>query len=195
MSNVDTITQLVKADPIDVDALEAACDAATHEERVAATRLWSGKLQKKIFDATKGRAVTIDQMVPTDEPLKEVIHVGTNTLPAFRHFEKRFCRPSDPSKPFLIGYNHNWHWPFTTPGYYEAYEDESGELYIDYTREPTEKPDEWPPLMTNRTRLGYLVYAGMVDKMRKVSDHITIGRAYKKKEMNAWFVLVRDDGQ
>ena len=190
---VQAIMDALNADPIDVSALEAACDAATHDERVAATRKWTPKLQRLIYEATEGRPVTVDQMVPTTDPFREVIHVGTNTLPAFRQFEKRFCRGSNPHGD-LIGYNHNWHWPVTTPGYYEAYQDaNSGELYIDYTRSPSEKPDSWPPIMPNNRRLGILIYAGMIDKMRKVSEHVTIGRAFKKKEMNAWFVLVRDD--
>jgi hypothetical protein len=38
------------------------------------------------------------------------------------------------------------------------------------------------------------VYAGMKDYMRRVSEHVSIGRAYKhEKPMNAWFVLVREE--
>lgn len=194
MSKVADILTIMRADTIDMDALEAALNEASHDERVAASREFSGKLQKKLYEASKGRDVTLDYMVPTDEPLKEVIHVGTNTLPAFRHFEKRFCRPSsDEHGDVLWGYNHNWYWPVTTPGYYAAYQNENGELWVDYTRDVPEKPADWPPLMPNNRRLGHVVFKGMVDRVRRVSDHVTIGRAYKKKAMNAWFVLVRTD--
>lgn len=196
MSSVDTILSLVKNDVIDVVALEAAFDAATHEERVEATRAFNAKIQRRVFDACVNRMPTLDDMVPTDEPLKEVIHVGTNTLPAFRHFEKRFCRPSaehDDGKS-LWGYNHNWYWQFTTPGYYAAYvEADEKELWVDYTRSVPEKAASWPPIMPNKKRLGHVVFAGMVDHVRKVSEHVTIGRAFKKNAMNAWFTLVRDD--
>jgi hypothetical protein len=33
----------------------------------------------------------------------------------------------------------------------------------------------------------------MVDRLRRVSEHVTIGRAYKSKPMSAWFTLVRED--
>lgn len=190
------ILNIVKSEPIDLDALEQALDAASHAVRLAATRQFTPKLQKKLFDATLGRAVTLEQMIPGREPFKEVIHHGTNTLPAFREFQKRFCAPSDPAAgDVAYGYNHTPYKGLITPGYYVAYEEEnSGEFWIDYTQIPPEKPEAWPEIMKNSSRLGFLVYAGMIDKMRKVSDHVTIGRAYKKnKEMSAWFVLVRED--
>lgn len=190
---VHQILDLIQSESIDLKALEDAFNAASHEERIAATRKLGGRLQSKLFEAAEGRAVTVSQMVPTAEPLVEVIHEGTNTLPAFRAFQKRFCRSPEELET-LIGYNHNWHMFATTPGYYMAHHDsESGELIIDYTREPTVKPEAWPKIMTNHARLGHFIYAGMIDKMRRVSDHVTIGRAYKKKPMNAWFVLVRKD--
>lgn len=191
---VSKIMTLMNAPAIDINALEVALDAATHDERVTATRLFTGKLQRKLFDAAEGRPVSVDQMVPTNDPLREVIHVGTNTLPAFRHFEKRFARPTSLEPNTLVGYNHNWYWQFTTPGYYVAYQEpESGEFWVDYTKVPTERVETWPPIMSNSSRLGLVIFAGMVDRMRRVSEHVTIGRAYKKSAMNAWFVLVRDD--
>lgn len=191
---VNRIMEIMREPALDMGALEIALDAATHDERVAASRQFSRKLQRKLFDAAQGRPVSLDYIVPIHEPLREVIHVGTNTLPAFRHFEKRFARPSNLAPNQAIGYNETPFWRFTTPGYYKAYQDEtSGEIFVDYTVIPDEKVDSWPPLMRNETRLGLVVYAGMIDHLRRVSEHMTIGRAYKKKPMNAWFVLVRDD--
>jgi hypothetical protein len=199
MSSTDIIHQLVLADTIDFDALESTLDAADHDTRVAATRRWNGKLQKKLFDQAEGRSVTHEQVLPTDELGQEVIHVGTNTLPAFRAFEKRFCWVNGADGRYISGYNHQeglgglqmW---ATTPGYYVAYDDtDNGEFVIDYRKMPDHKADSWPAIEKNSAKLGLLVYAGMVDRLRRVSDHVTIGRAYKKKPMNAWFVLVRDD--
>ena len=48
-----------------------------------------------------------------------------------------------------------------------------------------------PEIISNKAKLGFLVYAGMVDRLRRVSRDVTIGRAYKNKPMNAWFALVR----
>jgi hypothetical protein len=59
---------------------------------------------------------------------------------------------------------------------------------------PKEKPDAWPPIIDNTAKLGRFVYFGMVDVMRGVSSHVSIGRAKKKVVwMDAWFVLVRED--
>lgn len=196
MSSVDEINAFLRADSIDLDGLEAALDAADHQTRLAATREWSGKLQSKLFEATEGRAVTAAQVLPTDELEREVIHHGTNTLPAFRQFQKRFCWVETGQGRQIIGYNHNSGLVMTTvgPGYYVAYEDPDGpEFVVDYHQLPTTSPDFWPPIIKNTSRLGILVYAGMRDRLRRVSDHVTIGRAYKKKPMNSWFSLVRED--
>lgn len=206
MSIVDEIHALAQAEPLDsaaLDALEAALDGASHEERVEATRRWSKGLQARLFEAAHGRGVPYEQMVPTDAPLQEVIHVGTNSLPAFRNFEKRFCRPGRrpeleapprPEAKIAYGYNHTGQQWATGPGYYVAYPDsDSGEFVVDYHQLPEEKPASWPSIVSNRARLGLFVYAGMIDRLRRLSRHVTVGRAFKKKPMDAWFVLVRDD--
>ncbi|MEC9439468.1 MAG: hypothetical protein VYE40_00005 [Myxococcota bacterium] len=197
MSQVDDIIGMIKADAIDMDALEEAMDAASHDERMAVLRTLTPKLQRRLFDAAEGRKVTLEQIVPSGKDrLEEVIHEGQNTLPAFRHFQKRFCRPSDANAPddrdVLWGYNHQTMSGFTGPGYFVAYDDEeAGEVCIDYRELPPEHPDAWPEIISNKAKLGFLVYAGMVDRLRRVSRDVTIGRAYKNKPMNAWFALVR----
>lgn len=196
---VSQIVDLVTAENIDMDALEAAFDAASHAERVQAIREFSPKIQRRLFEAAEGRAVDIEHIVPSDKgSLEEVIHEGQNTLPMFRKFQKRFCRPSrdqrQTDREVLWGYNHQTMAPFTGPGYFVAYEDDdTGEVWIDYRELPTERPDEWPKIIDNKARLGRFVYHGMVDRLRRVSKHCTIGRAFKGEAMNAWFVLVRAD--
>jgi hypothetical protein len=197
-----TLTQirdLVTADDIDVDALEEIFDEATHQQRVEVIRTFSPKIQARLFEAAEGRRVDIEQVVPTKrDSLEEVIHEGQNTLPMFRKFQKRFCRPSrehrSSNRAVLWGYNHQTMSAFTGPGYFIAYQDEeSGEVWIDYRDLPNERPDEWPKIINNKARLGRFVYHGMIDRLRRVSEHCTIGRAYKGEPMDAWFVLVRCD--
>jgi hypothetical protein len=200
MSRILTqIRDLVTADQIDVDALEEIFNEATHPQRVEAIRTFSPKFQARLFEAAEGRKVAIEQVVPEGrDSLEEVIHEGQNTLPMFRKFQKRFCRPSrdqrQSNREVLWGYNHQTMSPFTGPGYFIAYEDEnSGEVWVDYRELPSERPDEWPKIIDNKARLGRFVYHGMVDRLRRVSEHCTIGRAYKGEPMDAWFVLVRCD--
>ena len=86
----------------------------------------------------------------------------------------------------------------TGPGYFVAHgvegeKEAPSDYVIDYTRIPPKKPESWPEILPNEARLGRFVYAGMKDYMRRVSEHVSIGRAYKRGPMNAWFVLCRED--
>lgn len=198
-TTVAKIFALLKEGSIDIDALDGALNDASSEERIAVIRKCTPAIQKNLFEAAKGRKVTTEGIVSSSHPaLTETIHEGQNTLPAFRQFQKRFCNPSEAYTPdnrrVLWGYNHQSFAGITGPGYFVAYDDDDlGEVVIDYRELPPERPDSWPPILDNKARLGRFVYHGMVDRLRRVSDHVTIGRAYKKKPMNAWFLLVRQD--
>ena len=187
----------VLLDPIDLPRLAKVLDELGHLGRVATIREWDRATQAKLYEAVKGfRKVTIDDYVPPSiAPLTEVITHGKNSLPMFTHFQKRFCKPAEPTTPksMLYGYNHQAMTAFTGPGYYVAY-DEGDEVFIDYTQIPPAKVASWPPIVPNEAKLGRLVYGGMIDIMRGISSHVSIGRAKKKGEMmDAWFVLCRQD--
>ncbi|MCA9592497.1 MAG: hypothetical protein KC776_04275 [Myxococcales bacterium] len=170
------------------------------------SRLWTvmsikPEEQRLLWEMFAEDAVDAGHFVPSGtEPLLEVIHHGKNSLPAHNFFQKRFCLSDDESGD-LYGYNHqSLDWA-TGPGYYVAHgtddeKDPPTGYVIDYTRTPPKKPDSWPEIIPNEAKLGRFVYAHMKDYMRKVSEHMSIGRAYKHgKPMNAWFVLCREDRQ
>ena len=72
--------------------------------------------------------------------------------------------------------------------------DEDGEVWIDYHRLPNQKAAEWPEIQDQSVRLGRLVYSGMIDVMRPVSKHVTIGRAIRGgKQTENYFALCRED--
>jgi hypothetical protein len=182
----------------DMTALGQVLDEMSHAQRVLNLERFSPKIQRRVFEAAQGRPVRLEDIVPDGKgPLEEVIHQGINTLPSFRSFQKRFCLPTgahaNPARAEVWGYNHQTMSTFTGPGYFVGYEDTSnGEFCIDYTMLPPERPGAWPRVVSNKRKLGLVVYAGMVDRLRKVSEHVTIGRAYKLGvPMNAYFVLVR----
>jgi hypothetical protein len=185
---------------LDLPRLSKDLDELGHDARVWATRHWGRGTQARLWEAAKGfRPVTLDDYVPSGTPpLTQVITWGMNTLPAHNHFQKRFCRPNDPeAKDRLVGFNFQSLASITGPGYYVAHPaPDAGEVDIDYTMAPaaTDKAPEWPPFLPNSARLGRFVYYGMVDVMRGVSSHVSIGRAKKAAGwMDAWFVLVRQD--
>ena len=182
----------------DMTALGQVLDEMSHAQRVLSLERFSPKVQRRVFEAAQGRPVQLEDIVPADAgPLEEVIHQGINTLPSFRSFQKRFCHPTgahaNAARPEVWGYNHQTMSTFTGPGYFVGYQDTSnGEFCVDYTALPPERPGSWPRVVSNKRKLGLVVYAGMVDRLRKVSEHVTIGRAYKLGvPMNAYFVLVR----
>jgi hypothetical protein len=138
-------------------------------------------------------------LVPPEVPaLATVRHFGRNTLPAFSLFEKRFTRPSgeDAEQPAeLHGFNFQPLSRWTGPGYFVAVDDpDRGEVRIDYRRLPHQHPEGWPDIVSNEKGLSRFVYGFMVDTLRRVSEHVSIGRAARKgRDMGSWFVLCREE--
>ncbi len=84
----------------------------------------------------------------------------------------------------------------TGPGYFLAVEaSDRPEGRVDYKRVPEEQPEGWPAIRGNEQGLSRFVYGFMVDTLRRVSEHVTIGSAARKgKDLGSWFVLCRQDG-
>jgi hypothetical protein len=185
---------------LDVARLAKDLDEIGHPGRIWAVRQWTPANMATLYEAVQGfRPVTLDYYVPPGlPPLTEVIHHGKNSLPAHNFFQKRFALPSDAeTKDQLVGFNFQTLSPLTGPGYYVAHPaTDPAEVDIDYTMIPKEKPKAWPPIVPNSGRLGRFVYYGMIDVMRGISSHVSIGRAKKSHGwMDAWFVLIREDPQ
>jgi hypothetical protein len=186
-------------DPVKPAEIAAFLDGLRSEERVAAIRSAGRGAQRRLYAAVAGHgAVRLADLVPPGRrPLETVRHFGRNTLPAFTHFEKRFCRPpdEDAAAPRLLwGYNATRVAPLVGPGYYVAHEDAAhGEVLVDYTRVPPLAPPGWPPLRGNEGGLARFVYGFMVDRLRRVSEHVTIGSAARRgRELGSWFLLCRE---
>ncbi|MEM7433863.1 MAG: hypothetical protein AAF436_01835 [Myxococcota bacterium] len=183
---------------LDLSTIEAHLDGLGAESRVAEIRSLGRKQQAKLFEAAAGhRPVSLRDLVPTSAPpMQEVVHFGKNTLPAFSTFAKVFARPDEESSERLWGYNRAGGFVETVvgPGYFVAREaDDEGEVLVDYLEVPPAHPPGWPEILPNSARLSAFVYNGTQDILRGVSEHVTIGRAYKRgKALSAWFVLCRD---
>lgn len=174
-------------------------DALGSAERIRAVRSLGRAEQRRLYDAVRGAAAVrlVDLVPPATPDLVAVRHYGRNTLPLFTHFEKRFARPpgeNAASPRRLVGFNFQTMSPVTGPGYFVAYEDAArGEVQIDYRETPTQTPADWPPVRPNDRGLGRLVYGNMVDTLRRVSEHVTIGSAARGgKDLGSWFVLCRE---
>jgi hypothetical protein len=193
----DAVTQALKASPLDIDALCAALNALDGDEvRVTAVRSIGGGDQAKIWAAAAGRSTTLEDIVPSNHaPATEVIHAGKNSLPVFTNFEKRFCRVAG-DDGVLYGYNEGATRSLIGPGCFVAHHfADRDEVGVDYYQVPPDDaalPEGWPRPVPNEKGLQMLVFAKMIDYLRKVSDHVTIGRAVKKgKETGNYFLLCR----
>ncbi len=158
------------------------------------------KDQQALYAKAEGHApLTLVDIVPAQRGDLEVVrHLGRNSLPAFTIFEKRFCRlagnsPDAPKE--LAGYNFQTLSPITGPGYFLAVEDSNTrEVLVDYRRLPDQKPSAWPAIRSNEGGLSRFVYGFMVDRLRRVSEHVTIGSAARNgRDLGSYFVLCRMD--
>lgn len=183
---------------IDLERLAEVLDGLGHEGRVHATRSWTKKQKKALFEAAKGfRPIDLEFIVPASMGnLVEVVHVGHNTTGAFPHFEKHFVRLEGDEAP-IAGYNEQMWRPVSGPGYFVVNEGEgehAGEIVFDYTKVPKTKPEGWPAIEKNDGFISGIVNGGMVDYVRALSSHVSIGVAYKNgKHRGFWFTLVRKD--
>ena len=64
---------------------------------------------------------------------------------------------------------------------------------MDYREVPPAAPAGWPPVRRNEVGAGRFVYGFMVDRLRRVSEHVTIGSAARNgKDLGSWFLLTRE---
>jgi hypothetical protein len=190
-----SIHDFFRAGDVDLARLAPYLDSLPSTTRIAESRDLSADEQARLFEAAAGfRAVTLEDFVASDAPpLAPVIHYGRNSLPVFRLFEKRFCRP-DTRRGELWGYNEQTWKSLTGPGYFVAKPAREREVVVDYCEVPPRKPAAWPPILANSARLSRFIYYRTRDFMRGVSSHVTIGRATREdKPMDNWFVLCRED--
>ena len=185
---------------IDCAAIAALLDGLDHASRVAATRSLDRSQQRRLYAAVDGfLPLHLDDLVPPGIPdFTPVRHHGRNTLPAFTHFEKRFCRPrgADPAKPdALYGFNFQSLSLLTGPGYFVAVPSPGRpEVLVDYNRLPDSHPEGWPGIRSNERGLSRFVYGFMIDTLRRVSEHVTIGSAARRgRDIGSWFILTRQD--
>jgi hypothetical protein len=189
---------------LDLPRLAEVLDGFGHEGRLRAVMHWNRAMLAALYEALAGfRPIAAADFVPAGTPPRTpIIHHGKNSLPLFSHFQKRFCRGDGAEEDVLWGYNEQTWGSFTGPGYFTARaEGGPGEVVIDYRKLPPGKPDAWPPIEPNESRLGRFVYAGMVDRLRGLSTHVTLGRAFRARSgeaaaatpMDAWFALCRED--
>jgi hypothetical protein len=193
------LTARLRETPIRMKEVAALLDGMSHDERVTWVHSVGRSAQRRLWQAAAGfLPLGLRDLVPAARADGETVrHFGKNTLPAFTHFEKRFARPAgeDPHAPrSLYGFNFQSLAGLTGPGYYVAHADPAlPEVLIDYREIPPEAPPGWPALRRNEVGLARFVYGFMVDRLRRVSEHVTIGSAARHgRDLGSWFLLTRE---
>jgi hypothetical protein len=199
-SVVDELGSMIADTAVRPAAIAALLDGLAADLRPRVVRRLGPAAQRALYARVEGFLPLhlIDLVPARAADLEEVRHLGRNTLPAFRIFEKRFCRPpgQTPEEPeSLAGYNFQTMSRVTGPGYFVARDDgDRGEVLVDYAELPTVRPTAWPEIRSNERGLARFVYGFMVDRLRRVSEHVTIGCAARNgRELGSYFVLSRAD--
>lgn len=181
-------------------AIADLLDNLEESTRIQVVRRLGRRDQQALYGKVDGFApLELVDLVPTTRSdLEEVRHLGRNSLPAFTIFEKRFCRlpGSSPDAPeALAGYNFQAMSRVTGPGYFMARDDtKTREVLVDYHLLPNQKPSDWPPIRSNERGLSRFVYGFMIDRLRRVSKHVTIGSAARNgRDLGSYFILDRVD--
>jgi hypothetical protein len=190
-----------------LDEIASWLDGLDHKARLDAAFALDRAGQRALFERASHASIDLDHFVPTRVgPAREVIHHGRNTLPlpaSQKLFQKRFARPhADDGVDGLYGYNEAPTRGLIGPGYFVAVPtagnaewEPRGAIVVDYFQVPAGGvPESWPKVVPNSQGLQMFVYNKTRDFMRKVSEHVSIGAAYKKeKALGHFFILVRED--
>jgi len=183
-----------------IDTIARHLDELDAGARVAQTRALGGREQSRLYAlAADAPPLRLADFVPDDvADLEPVVHFGRNSQPAFKYFEKRWCRPAG-ERERLFGYNETPVRGLIGPGYFVAHatrdggSDPRGAVVVDYFMTPDAPVAAgWPEVRPNGEGLQRFVYGQTRDYMRRVSRHVTIGEAQRNESrVMGWFVLCR----
>lgn len=200
-----SLTEKLKA-KAPIGEIGAWLDSLDAEARWAALASTDRATQRALYQAAaESPPLTLEHFAPANRPsLTEVRHRGRNSLPllpSWRFFAKCFTRPSDGAER-LFGYNDSPTGGLIGPGFYVAHStagnadwEPRGAIVVNYFLTPDGPVVEgWPKVVPNSQGLQMFVYKGTRDFMRGVSQHVSIGAAYKgEKALDHYFVLCRED--
>lgn len=204
------LIEMIDDEHTEIEAIGAYLDGLDGETRWREAKQLDRDRQRTLYEkAAHARPIDIAHFVGDAPPRREVIHDGVNTLPlprAWKRFQKRFCRPDANGNGHgngdgrLFGYNEGPSRGVIGPGFFVAVPtvdrpqwSARGGVVVDYFQVPDGPVAEgWPRVVPNDWRLQRFVYNETRDFMRRVSQHVSIGAAFKReKPLDHYFVLCR----
>jgi hypothetical protein len=200
-----SLREMIRDPHARIDEIAPFLDALDHEGRWEQLRELSRSEQRMLYEkAAASPPLDLAYFIGDAGARVEVIHDGRNTLPlppVFRRFQKRFCKPSNGTAG-VFGYNEGLTKKVVGPGYFVAIPTDGkpawearGAVVIDYFQVPqSEVAAGWPEVVPNSNGLQRFVYDQTRDFMRRVSEHVSIGAAFKRERpLDHYFVLCRRD--
>jgi hypothetical protein len=200
-----SLATLIREPRTRVDDIARHLDERDHVARWAELSRLSRDEQRMLYEkAAESPPIDLEHFAPNPNAGVEAIHEGRNTLPlppVFRHFQKRFCRPAG-DRDELFGYNEGPTRRFVGPGYFVTIPTEGrphwearGAVVVDYFQVPQGAvAPGWPEVIPNDRGMQRFVYDQTRDFMRRVSNHVSIGAAFKnERPLDHYFVLCRRD--
>lgn len=197
-----SLAALIEAPETRIDAIARYLDSLDASTRWREVSGLSRAQQRMLYEkAAESPPIELDHFVAGADNGREVIHEGLNTLPLprpLKRFQKRFCRAAGADE--LYGYNEGPTRRAVGPGYFVAVPTDGrphwearGAVVIDYFQVPDGRvADGWPEVIPNSRGPQRFVYHQTRDFMRRVSQHVSIGAAYKKERpLDHYFVLCR----
>ncbi len=172
----------------DILTLSTALDGASEQQRLAWLRGLPARQIPILYDLAAGQPLGVEAMHRGEGEV--VIHEGMNSMLLFRAFQKRMVLQDGE----VSGYNERfWKWLVGAGSFSLRPSPEvEGELHVDYVTLPRQGHPEFPPVKDNAAGLSVLAYGNMIDVLRRVSEHVTVGKAYLKgKPRGQFFVLCR----
>ena len=191
----NSLRQLLHAARVDMPQVTSFLDGLSPAARLHATLELGGREQRALWlAAQRVHEITTEHLVPSGLAAETTVrHFGRNTLPAFTRFEKRFFRTAQGD---TFGANFQTMSPLTGPGYFRVLaRPEQRELLLDSARAglPERGPAGWPAVVPNERGFSRFVYGFLVDHLRRVSEHVSIGEPVRNgKPLGSWFILCRE---
>ncbi len=186
------LAALLRDPDTQLSALTAGLDALDHAGRVRALEGCGATEMGRLYDLAAS-APPIDEahFVGEAGSGQPVAHDGWNSLPLpaiARRFQKVFARPEAGGAPRLFGYNASpLRWAIG-PGYFQlvptagnAEFEARGAWVVDYHLIPDGPvPAGWPWVVPNWVGPQVLIYSGTRDFMRRVSQHVCVGKPWAR---------------
>lgn len=188
-----TLRQLLDDEATPYEAVVAHLEGLPRDSRHDQCRSLRERQLSRLYDlAAAGPPLTPEHFLAGQDGDRPVRFFGRNSLvavPHLRFFEKHFRR----HEGVVVGINSSFWSGVSGPGYFTVELGEPGherEVVFDYTKVPASTPEGWPMVRANQGGLQPLIYQGLRDFNRLVTQDVIIGSATRYGRFTHQFYIL-----